>query len=308
MKEDVLLSWEEYRNRPLEEFHYKSLSPVINYNDTRTHLPHRYTPAPSITYRIQDLLTRKGKPTQGLLEIKDEGGIENMLNIKFRNIILSQLAPDPLLKSMLNNKDNSSITGEILDNLGARYIAIGDAPIYGNTPKIEEEEWLEKANSQTEAIVNDNPHVTPIGIVSGATIARSMLNIDELKERGVDKLFACHVGHILYHGNTCDKARAYMFSKEIYKKTNWLMLIGGGSYSFFQKYFFANIFVSDAHWIAAYNGFEMLKGRWHRMEPYTDPTELGIMRNLNEEHNILAMLEGQSKISEFIKEPVIAKY
>ncbi len=314
--DEIAASWVDARFHPIDQCLRKFIWPVEKLGEPLTHNPCRYAPAPGVVARLQDMVKRDGSIDTPMLKELRAIGIHDKLEYHGCNVLLSSIARNRVIACVSWKKH-----ANIINDIKPDYYLTPDGETYNDEDCDGD---LEKMLRGAVYLKKACPNSIPIGLVKGNNYERLGWYIECLKQLGIG-LFAFHAGDYLYKGSARELTQAIGFAREISRRVPWLLICGGGSLKTFKDFGFANGYMVESHFVAAYKG-RIFKGgkektlKWTRRyqgqpvspstsSPLSNPVKLPqryrskptiecVMKNLKDQHIALALLEAHRKLSD----------
>jgi hypothetical protein len=255
----------------------KELVPIVKLGEPFTYAPWTQIPCRSIVVRMQDLLRPNGQSFRGILqEIDSAGGIHQYLNFP-GSVLLSMIMTDKRIYGCTPARYCQAI-----NTLKPDFYTTVDAETYTHENELSYNE-INRALNETKHILENCPTAIPIGLVKGATKIQVEKHIEKLKEMGIDR-FLFHAGDFLCGGKKESKMLARDFARIVHREDEDFIVYGIGAKRTMRMFGFAGSFITQSHYIAAFNGWNLIEGKWVRRKGKV--TRENIMHNLKEIHKI----------------------
>ncbi|MEK6982072.1 MAG: hypothetical protein AABX38_04035 [Candidatus Micrarchaeota archaeon] len=231
---------------------------------------------------MQDLLQNNGKNFNKTYEkICNADGFHNFLGYN-RKIFLSTIMRDKTLFGC-----SVDMYTELIRNLKPDYFMTLDCETYEGENNLAENE-LYRVLRESKEIITKCSNSSPIGLVKGACLSQiqeysyalSLMNIKQM-------IF--HIGDFLYRGDNLMIEKARRYASTIRTNCETLALYGIGSQCHFRKFYFADAFITQSHYVNAFYGQAFFNGKWHPCHRKVD-TKL-IMSNLREMNQSLEEID-----------------
>jgi hypothetical protein len=225
------------------------LLPVVKLSDNRTCEPWRYTRVGGVVVRLKDLLCYPYL----IKKIEDKGSVHNYLNYNGK-VYLSGIMNDKYLKNTPVNKYY-----ELIELLKPDYYFTPDTQTYEKEDSVSFKN-IESILADTENLLNMHTTSKPIGLVKGSNPGQIIFHASSLKEIGINDM-VFHNGDFIYKSTKYDKTIAKHYAKLIKEYTDSLYIYGIGP-GMFEKYSFADHFITQSHTTAAFNGKVYDNNKW----------------------------------------------
>lgn len=270
--------------------------PVIKIHEKHTHL-NESDGVNIIIVRMRDFVFKNGTPNYKLIDkILIAGGLHKYLNF-YGTIIFSSIMHDDVLSQC-----TCETYAYLINTLKPDQYLTPDGTTYiGKVKKSRNQ--INKILDITEKLLKLCPKSQPIGLIKGASLSQIDFHINRLKGLGINQ-FCFHAGDFLYKESIYSQNLAVKFSKHIRMKVPHLMIYGIGSKSNFQKFHFADSYVTNSHFIQAFNHRTIMGVVWVRIK--NKPSRLNILRNFNYIKSFLECVGGQTDLLKWIQEiPIV---
>ncbi len=267
----------------------KSLIPVIKLAEPITHAPMKEAHCKKVVVKLQDLLSKNGKAFNSRFNsIVAAGGLHNFLGFE-GEIILSTIMRDYAIFGC-----TSSTYVDAVNLLGPDCYFTPDGETYEGERFTSQSE-INRVLEETNEVIRNCPGSRPIGLVKGSNAWQVTNHALVLREFGV-RQFALHAGDFLCRGNEQAIFRALQYGKLIKQNVPSLLLYGVGSLRHFRKFFFADAFVTQSHFVQAFNGKRFDGVRWkHFNGNPTGEIVLNNFRNIEQSLEELSLNSGGLK-------------
>lgn len=264
----------------------KTLVPVVKLTETSTYAPWEYIDCHAVFVRMQDLLQSNGKKFNKTYEkIYDVGGFHNFLNCNHK-IFLSTIMRD---KTLFGCDVDAYIN--VIRNLKPNYFMTLDCETYEGETNLAKNE-LDRSLQESKEIVFKCGNSFPIGLVKGASLYQIQEYSQTLSSIGI-KHMVFHTGDFLCRGNNLLIEKARRYARMIRNNCETLALYGIGSQRHFRKFYFADAFITQSHYVNGFYGQEFFSGSWRPCSTKVDRKL--IMRNLREMNQSLEGLDKNNK-------------
>lgn len=275
------------RSAPLESYPSPFLSPVIKLGEEMTYHPWIATSAPIIVIKAQDLLSKDGFSYTFLFEkIRHAGGLHQYLQFD-GIIILSSIMRDQTIFGFPHSSYASMINA-----LKPDYYITPDGETYFDEESLSVFE-IQRTLRDTSRLLKGCPSSRPIGLVKGCTLTQIEEHIDLLSQLGI-RTFVFHAGDYLYRGDEREIDFAKRSALSIRRNVPRLLIYGVGSAHYFSIFNYADGFITQSHFINAFNGKRMLNGKW---VPSRGPVgQEGLMGNLHALDAIVKRMRAQKHL------------
>jgi hypothetical protein len=261
----------------------KVLLPVVKLRSPETH-PDKSHAVPAIVVKMQDFLRENGQPNMSAIQkIRDAGGLHEYLN-GAGNIILSPIMPDRLLLKI----DFQTYVSLIEELRPERYIT-PDGITYSGFTKYSRNQ-IEIILDITSKLLDRFPEYTPIGLVKGSNLSQMDFHLDNLLERGITQI-CLHAGDFLYRESNYSCGQIVDFARYVREKVPYMMVYGIGSKQYFRRFHFADTYVTNSHYMQAFNHKRIQGAKWVNFRG--KPTKEIVMKNFD---YLRRLAEGQGDI------------
>lgn len=263
----------------------KILFPVVKLRSPATH-PDNSHAVPAIVVKMQEFLRENGQLNMSAIQkIRHAGGLHEYLN-DAGHIILSPIMPDRLLLKI----DFQTYVALLEELSPDRYIT-PDGITYSGFIKYSRNQ-IEHILDITSKLQDRFPEHTPIGLVKGCTLSQMDFHLDNLLERGITQI-CLHAGDFLYKESVHSCDQIVDFARYIREKVPYLIIYGVGSKQYFRRFHHADAFVTNSHYIQAFNHKRIQGAKWINYKG--KPTREIIMKNYC---YLRRLAEGQSDIQD----------
>ncbi len=260
----------EARFKPLEECHYKFLSPVEKLGEPMTHAPWEKSTCPAVTVRLKDILNKSGRSCRPIFnEIKEAGGIHAHLGFE-GNVILSSVMEDQTIDGFARER-----FAEIVNELKPDYWITSDGETYNKEPNLSEVE-INRMLEETKYMLKQVGKSKAIGLVKGCNAEQIRRHADMLVALGIKDL-VFHTGDFLARGSNEETIKAREYTRLIRKKARMLLLYGIGIQ--IPDFFVADGFITQSHYSNAFYGQRLIGNKW--VDSDNTKNRQTIMDNLN---------------------------
>ena len=230
------------------------LIPVVKLGEEMTYSPWEFVQCPKIVVKVQDLVSDDGKTNSPKCEkVASSGGLHEFLSCP-GEIVLSSIMPDRTILGFTWQR----YVG-LIEELEPDYYLTPDGETYLGEPHLSRYE-ISRVLKETRFLIDAGLNSEPIGLVKGSNVAQVRHHAKALEGLGIHRL-AFHVSGFLDHGTAYSIAQADLFSAEIRKIAPWFMIYGCGSKEYFRRFRFADSFVTQRHFLDAFNGLKWDRGR-----------------------------------------------
>jgi hypothetical protein len=263
----------------------KFLYPAIKFRSIETHLD-KSQRIPAVIVKMQDFLCANGKPKMSALQkVERAGSLHEYLGVSGR-IIISPIIPDPLLLRI-----NCDTYSYLFEALQPDEFITPDGITYSGLIKRSRDQ-IDHILGITELLINRFPECTPIGLVKGCNLSQMDFHVDKLLELGITRV-CLHAGDFLYKDSSYSKDQIIDFARYVREKVPFLMIYGVGSKHYFQRFYFADCYVTNSHFIQAFNHMVIRGVKWVNFKG--KPTREIVMHNFEYLRNLV---EQQSDVRE----------
>ena len=239
----------------LEDYPSPFLSPIIKLGDTRTHMHRHMTTTPIIVVKAQNLLSKDGFRFTFLFEkIRHAGGLHNYLQFN-GIIILSPIMRDQTIFGFAPSSYTSMINAMKPD-----YYITPDGETYFDKERRSDFE-IQRILKDTSHLQRACPASRPIGLIKGCTISQIEEHTRLLSQLGI-RIFVFHAGDFLCRGGRREIDFAKRSALMIRRKVPKLLIYGIGSGHYFSIFNYADGFLTQSHFINAFNRRKMVNARW----------------------------------------------
>jgi len=219
---------------------------------------------------MQEFLRENGQLNMSMIQkIRNAGGLHQYLN-GVNQVILSPIMPDRLLLK-IDFRTYVSLIEELSPD---RYIT-PDGITYSGFIKYSRNQ-IELILDITSKLQDRFPELTPIGLVKGCTISQMDFHLDNLLERGITQI-CLHAGDFLYKESVYSCDQIVDFARYIREKVPYLIIYGVGSKHYFRRFHHADAFVTNSHYMQAFNHKRIQGAKWVHYKG--KPTKDIVMKN-----------------------------
>jgi hypothetical protein len=267
----------------------KYLYPIVKFRSAETY-PDRLHDVSAVVVRMQEFLLENGKPNlSALKKVERAGSLHESLDFSGR-IILSSIMPDRILLKI--NYETYEFLTDILQ------------PDQQITPDgITYSEFIKLARSQinhilgiTEKLLNHFPEIIPIGLVKGSNLSQRDFHLDKLLDLGISHI-CFHAGDFLYRESDYSKDQAVRLANYIHEKVPQLTIYGVGSSLNFHRFNFANSFITNSHYVQAFNHKKICGNNWVNFRE--KPTKEIVMNNFEHLQRVVNRTNSQRDFTEW---------
>jgi hypothetical protein len=255
-----------------ESFSYQPPRSIIPYDgginwDAKTHLlfpaikvgePRTYGPVISGLSNgnvicIKDLIRPSGLTPRPVLGAILNKGLYGYFHSE-RDFVLSSIMHDKTINGF-------KVEGHewLIKELKPKYFITPDAGTY-ESEKNTTEALLDYLLDATARLKRNCPHSEPLGLVKGYTKDQVARHSRALTDMGVTRQ-VFDIGDFMHKGNRFSKNTAFELAREIRRNADYLLIYGLGSGPQFERFLFADGFITSSHWIAAFNYKKIVNGR-----------------------------------------------
>ncbi len=232
----------------------KSLFPVVKLRSPITY-PDKSQTNSAIVIKMQDFLRKNGKPNiYEMRKVDHAGSLHEYFGTSSR-VILSPIMPD----SLLQNIDYNTYA-YIIETLRPDQYITPDGITYTGFTRYSRNQ-INHILAMTEKLLNRFPELTPIGLVKGSDLSQMDYHLDNLHDLGITQI-CLHVGDFLYKESIYSRDQVCYLARHIREKVPYLIIYGVGSKHYFRKFHFADAFVTNSHFIQAFNHKTICGVKW----------------------------------------------
>lgn len=219
---------------------------VVKIGSEETYHPHYVIPCESYVVRIDDLVNSTGiKFNKNFEIIKKAGGLHNFFPNHGKGI----------LSPIMTDKKNAGFDRErflsVIQATLPNSIITPDGETYVDDSK-RSKYVIELTLDSIDFLLDNGVNADQmIGLVLGANIRQIDEYISELQQRNLSK-FCLHTGDFHFRRGNRSKQIALNYAKHIHSRVPYLMVYGGGSREFFQRFDLAEAFVTQSHIVAGF--------------------------------------------------------
>lgn len=266
------------------------LYPAVKFRSEETHFD-KSQRIPAAIVKMQDFLCANGRPKKSALQkVERAGSLHEYLGLSGR-IIISPIIPDPLLLRI--NRDTYSY---LFEALRPDEFITPDGITYTGLTKLSRDQ-IEHILGITEFLINRFPECDPIGLVKGSNLSQMDLHVDKLLELGITRV-CLHAGDFLYKDSGYSKDQIIDFARYVREKVPFLMIYGVGSKHYFRRFYFADCFVTNSHFIQAFN-HKVIRGvKWVNFKG--EPTREIVMHNFEYLRNLVEQPSDVRELTEWV--------
>ena len=271
----------------------KLLFPVVKLDEEETHGPFKTPGWETVVIRLQELVTRTGATTTLLRIIKEAGGIHEFVGAKGKVVILSTITRDLALQNLTTTQYVN-----IVDAVKPDHIFTWDGPTYLNE-KTRSAEALVEIKKKSLEISELYPRYKLIGLVKGGTLDQTGEYSRWLADLGITtQVF--HAGDYL-RGGPRYRVVANSHANAARENARRLMIYGLGSAKNFCMFGYADVFITQSHFVRGYRNQKFGSMGWARHRGKWTP-EMFMESLANMKSCIDSIGNGtQSKINEFVE-------
>lgn len=228
-------------------------------------------------------------------KIDAAGGLHKYLNFA-GPIILSSIMRDEILDSCV-----CDTYIYLIKHLKPEYYLTPDGYTYRGY-KIDSQSQIEKILGLTKILLRDCPGSEPIGLIKGCDHYQLDFHLAKLQELGI-KRFCFHAGDFLYKESDYSKTQAAVFAKLLKEKGIYLIIYGIGSNTNFRKFHFADAFITNSHFMQAFNHRHIPGSMWITFKG--KPNQDRIMENLRYLLRLINPPKDTSRLSTWLSTEII---
>jgi len=276
----------------LEQLKRKFVMPVVKIGESKTYAPWDASGCPAVAIKIQDLFQRSGlTPKPVYADILKAGGIHAYLKYP-GPIFLSTVMRDQTIRGFSRERYAACIA-----ELRPDYYFTPDGETYLGEENLSRLE-IERIMDDTTFLLDACPTSKPVGMVKGCTRGQVLDHSRRLLEMGIQwQVF--HAGDYICRGKADAIAQASMLAKQIKQHVPWLLIYGIGANSHFRRFFFADGFITQSHFVNAFYGQQMIGGRWRHFRGLAS-REI-IMKNLVALEENVNSIVSETKLTQWIE-------
>jgi hypothetical protein len=268
----------------------KFLYPIIKFRSAETY-PEKSQEIPAVVVRLQDFLQENGTPkTSEIQKVQRVGSLCEYLNFTGR-IILSPIIPDSILE-----KINYDTYVYLIEALQPDQYITPDGPTYFRCTKVSRNQ-IELILGMTGKLLDRFPECIPIGLVKGSNLSQMDFHLDNLLELGLTQI-CLHAGDALYKEPHYAKDQVVDYARHIREKVPHLMIYGVGSKHYFRRFYFADSYATNSHFIQAFNHKVIRGATWVTFKG--EPTREIIMQNFDYLRRLVESQNDIRKLSAWI--------
>lgn len=263
---------------------FKQVMPVVKLGEKSTYYPWKSVPCTTLVVRMEDILREDGRTFKHIFEeISEAGGIHGFLGSPTR-VMLSTIMRDKLIGG-----GTVDTYVEAIDVLKPDSFLTPDGETYiGETAKATEE--IERMLAWSKEIIGKCKNSIPVGLVKGSDAFMVGEHTDALSQLGVNSM-VFHIGDFLNRGRPVEASIARQYAGIIKNRGHGLYLYGIGAGKNLRRFFFADGFITQSHYVNAFYRQEYKNGKWHRTDK--PPKDL-VMGNLSGIYSQVRELEQES--------------
>ena len=233
-------------DQQLENYKKKLLLPVEDLNESKTHAPWNEIPCEGVVIKLDDLVNQSGKSeTPVVKKIQAKGDLKKYLEFSGQ-VLLSSIMRDETIFSFSVER-----YAYLINELKPDYYFTPDGETYNGYTNQSELE-INRVLNETKYLLDNCQNSIAIGLIKGCTKKQIIEHIHKLIELGIT-LFVFHVGDFLRRGSAYEKGKVINFIKVIRKIVPFLLVYGIGSTDNFIRFNCANGFITQSHFIKAFN-------------------------------------------------------
>lgn len=268
----------------------KYLYPVVKFRSAVTH-PCKSEDIPVIVVKMQDFLRENGKPKlSAIKKIEHAGSLHEYLKFPGR-IVISPIMPD----SLLLNIDYDTYA-YIFEALQPDEFITPDGITYNGYVNLSRTQ-IDYILYITDRLMKRFPEKPAIGLVKGCNISQMDFHTDKLRELGITKI-CIHAGDFLYKESKYSQDQIIGFARYIREKVPFLMIYGVGSKYNFQRFYFADCYVTNSHFMQAFNHKTIHGVRW--VDFKSEATSSIVMKNYRYLRNLVERQNDVRDLSEWM--------
>jgi hypothetical protein len=255
-----------------------------------TYSPWKEVACAGVVIKAKDLLSCDGTRFNGFhRRIGESGGIHQFIGYD-GPVILSSIMPDRMIAGF-----SAEAYADMIGTLQPDYFLTPDGETYYNEGERSGRE-IKRILDETRYLLESNPSVLPIGLVKGCDLHQIESHSDELLQLGLTR-FAFHASDFLRRGPAWMGRQAVEFATKIRVKVPWFLVYGVGAVRSFQKFHFADGYITQSHFVNAFYG---------RLCDGTDDavrkvTRRDIMNNLRKVQRNMIAVQHQANLSQWLE-------
>lgn len=248
--------------------------PVVKLSENMTLVVAKEVKAQTIVVKMQELITPTGvRFNSRFAEIKAAGGIHNYLDYNGK-VILSTIMPDQAIR-----KCTISMYADAIDTLQPDIAMTIDGETYEDK-RITAEKECARCLEESAQLLRLCPDHEFYGLVKGASMQQVETSIDGLLGMGLDTL-VFHAGDYVRRGNSLVYESARRYAKAIRKRSPRLFMYGISSPKHIRSFPAADGYVTQTHFLAAFNGLRLENGTWKNTGKADIDTIVHNLREIN---------------------------
>lgn len=258
----------------------KYLCPVVKFRSALTY-PDKSQAIPAVVVKMQDFLRENGTPkVSAIRRVECLGGLHEVLDYSGR-VILSPIMPDSILM-----KINFETYAYLIETLQPDQYITPDCTTYTGFAE-DSRNQIDHILEITIKLLDRFVDSAPIGLIKGSNLSQIDFHLENLLELGVNQ-FCLHAGDFLYKGSKHSKNQIIDFARYVREKVPYLMIYGVGSKHYFQRFNCADVYVTNSHFMQAFNHRVICGATWRNFKG--KPTKEIVMRNFE---YLRRIVEGQ---------------
>jgi len=249
------------------------LNPVIKLSEPMTHDAALNTGNRLIVVKAQELFAKGGRGfSKWFYRIKEAGGVHQYFNYGGK-ILLSHVMHNRVLRNC-----TTEMYAEAIDVLQPNLSTTIDGETYLDKQILAKKECA-RCLDETAKLMNLCPNHRFVGLVKGASVGQVELYLEGLLTLGMTD-FALHAGDFLCRGNRLARESAIQYARVIRPKARTFTLYGASSPLYVWRFPPADAYITQTHFIMAFNGQKLINGHWQHVNYKADSAL--ITHNFNE--------------------------
>jgi hypothetical protein len=260
----------------------KVLIPVVKLWEPLTHRPWEYIDAPVIVVRMHDLVTPSGKQFNRIFhKISGTEGIHNYLGYS-GEVILSMIMDDKRLRGCTLDR-----YVEAIKVLKPDFFTTLDGENYLTDIGLSEKE-LQRMLEESKHLINACPESVPIGLIKCASATQVSEYTKKLINLGLTE-YVFHLGDFLFRRGEASVMKAVKYVRIAKNIAPTVFLYGIGSPKHLSRFFFADGFITQSHYVSGFFGLKLRNGHWTKCRDGKSQ----VMENLRQIKRVITVLENQ---------------
>lgn len=233
----------------------KALIPVVKVAEPMTWPPWPGVDVPALVIKAGDLINSSGESLRPICRtIERVGGIHSYLDYS-GDVILSTVMKDRAIRGC-----SPEVYAQTIHSSRPDYFTTVDGETYEHEVDLAQAE-LRRIERETKNLLALCPQYEALGLIKGSTVRQMCGHADSLGGMGI-RTFIFHAGDFLARGTDRERSHALTYMKAMRSRVDNFLLYGVGSRKYFRKFYRSDGFITQSHFVNAFNRKSLQGYRW----------------------------------------------